>query len=301
MNSRPERHSSLPNLFPFVILSGDSIAMAKSYIKKLKKTIIDNWKQYMLAFVSIFIFVSAWQLYSSYLHENDIGYKGYVPYPVDVAKALFTSFTTKDPITHLTMSDHISASLNRIFLGFVLSVVIAVPLGLLMGTFKTVNALARPVVELIRPIPPLAWIPIFIVILGVLWGPVTIVFLGIFFPVLLNVIFGVRSVDQNLIDAARTLGARRSQLFVKVVLPFSVPYLMTGIKVGLGIGWMCIVAAEMVGNYGGGVGFFINDMALRGDFDFMFAGMIVIGLLGILTTGVASVIEGRLFKWMGMK
>ena len=273
--------------------------MVNRYAKSLKKAITAHWKQFALAFLSIAIFLGAWQLYSSYLHDNDVGYKGYVPYPLDVARALLKSFSAEDQITHLTMWDHIGASLTRIVYGFLLSLVIAVPLGLLMGTFRTVSYLVKPVVEVIRPIPPLAWIPIFIVILAGLWGPVMIVFLGIFFPVLLNVIFGVRSVEPTLIDAARTLGSRRIHLFTKVVLPFTLPYLMTGIKVGLGIGWMCIVAAEMVGNYGGGVGFFINDMALRGDFDFMYAGMIVIGLLGILTTGAASVIEGRLFKWMG--
>jgi ABC-type nitrate/sulfonate/bicarbonate transport system permease component len=272
--------------------------MANPLMKSIKKTFVNHWKQYAFAVISIVIFLAAWQLYSTYLNVNDVGYKGYVPYPMDVARALVKSFSV-DPITHLTMWDHIGASLTRIVYGFLLSLLIAVPLGLMMGTFKTVSYLTKPIVELIRPIPPLAWIPIFIVILAGLWGPVMIVFLGIFFPVLLNVIFGVSSVEPILIDAARTLGSRRSQLFTKVVLPFTLPYLMTGIKVGLGIGWMCIVAAEMVGNYGGGVGFFINDMALRGNFDFMFAGMIVIGLLGILTTGAASLIEGRLFKWMG--
>jgi NitT/TauT family transport system permease protein len=275
--------------------------MAIMFAKKVQKSISENWRQYALAAVSLAMFVAVWQLYALYLHENDFGYKGYVPYPIDVVKALFRSFAIKDPITGLYMLDHIFASLKRIVYGFALALAVAVPLGLLMGSFKTSNALGRPIVEIIRPIPPLAWIPIFIVVLGFMWGPVAIVFLGIFFPVLLNVIFGVRSVDPILMDAARTLGAGRGQLFKKVVLPFTLPYLMTGIKVGLGIGWMCIVAAEMVGNYGGGVGFFINDMALRGQFDFMYAGMIVIGLLGTLTTGVASLFEGRLSRWMGMK
>lgn len=275
--------------------------MVSVLAKRLSKSLRENWKQYVLTVVSIAVFVAAWQLYSTYLHDNDVGYKGYIPYPIDVAKAFYQSFTTQDPITGLTMMDHVVASLERIVYGFAFALAVAVPLGLLMGTFRTVNALGRPVVEVIRPIPPLAWIPIFVVVLGSLWGPVGIVFLGIFFPVLLNVMFGVRSVDPTLMDAARTLGAGRGRLFMKVVLPFTLPYLMTGIKVGLGIGWMCIVAAEMVGNYGGGIGWFINNMASRGQFEFMFAGMIMIGLLGTLTTGMAGMFEGRLSRWMGMK
>jgi len=275
--------------------------MTQDLFRTLQKTVKENWKQYVLAVISVAVFIAAWHLYASYLREIDSGYKGYIPYPMDVAEALVDSFQYEDPNTGLTMSDHIGASLERIILGFLIAMVVAVPLGLLMGTFRTVDAVGRPIVELVRPIPPLAWIPIFIVVLGMLWGPVAIVALGIFFPVLLNVMFGVRSVEPTLMDAAKTLGAGRGQMFLKVVLPFTTPYLMTGVKVGLGIGWMCIVAAEMVGNYGGGVGFFIKDTADVGEFEYMYAGMIVIGLLGIFTTGVAGFIETRLSRWMGMK
>jgi ABC-type nitrate/sulfonate/bicarbonate transport system permease component len=127
------------------------------------------------------------------------------------------------------------------------------------------------------------------------------VFLGIFFPVLFNVILGVKSVDPLLIDAAKTLGAKRTHLFFKVILPFTTPYLMTGIKVGLGVGWMCIVAAEMVGRYGGGVGYYILARTEAGLYDYVFAGIAMIAILGILTTGVASQVERRLHRWMGMK
>jgi NitT/TauT family transport system permease protein len=123
-----------------------------------------------------------------------------------------------------------------------------------------------------------------------------------FFPILLNVTFGARSVDPVLIDVARTLGAGRREVFVKVVLPFTLPYMMTGIKIGLGIGWMCIVAAEMLGAVGGGVGYYIWNMANQyGMYDKMYAGMLVIGLLSVLTTGVAALFERRLTRWMGMK
>ncbi len=276
--------------------------MAGRFAKEFTKKFRENWKQYVLAVISIAVFISAWQLYATYLHKNNIGYKEWIPYPLEVAKALWTSFTLKDPTTDLTMFDHIWASLQRVFYGFVIALAVSLPLGLLMGTYRRGRALGMPIVEMIRPIPPLAWIPIFIVVLGSFGGPVAIVFLGIFFPILLNVMLGVRSVDSNLIDAAKTLGTHRTQLFTKVVLPFTVPYLMTGIRVGLGIGWMCIVAAEMVGAYGGGVGFYIYDMGWnRSLFDFMYAGMIVIGVLGATTAGIASVLERRLSRWMGTR
>jgi ABC-type nitrate/sulfonate/bicarbonate transport system permease component len=273
----------------------------ESLVAVLRRAVASRWKSILFAVISLSVFVLAWHAYSSYLDANDVGYEKYIPYPVDVAEAFFDSFVTPDPAMGLVMSEHIMSSLNRVFLGFCLSLLVALPLGLLMGSAKTAGYLGMPIVEVFRPIPPLAWIPIFLVVFGYLWGPVAIVFLGIFFPILLNVMFGVASVDPSLIDAAKTLGARRHHIFLKVMLPFTVPYTMTGIKVGLGIGWMCIVAAEMVGRYGGGVGYFIWSSNESGRYAYMFAGMVVIAILGILTTGVASQVEKRLYKWMGMR
>lgn len=259
-----------------------------------------NWRRILLGTLSLVVFVGAWQAYSWYLNSNDYGYAAYIPYPGEVAEAFIDSFVTPDT-PGLLMSDHIVASLKRIFLGFGLALAIALPAGLLMGSYLSAESVGMPIVEIFRPIPPLAWIPIFLVVLGHLWGPVAIVFLGIFFPILFNVMLGVRRVDPLLIDASKTLGAGRRNIFFKVVLPFTTPYLMTGIKVGLGIGWMCIVAAEMVGQYGGGVGYYIWARNEAGLYDYVFAGIAMIAILGILTTGVASQIERRLYIWMGMK
>jgi len=251
------------------------------------------------------VFLFLWSLYAAWLKADwpfhgASGAAEYVPYPWEVLNAFYLSFWSH-PVSGLYMGSHVYASLKRMVAGFVLAFVIAVPAGLLMGRMWKAEAVAKPVVELFRPIPPLAWIPIFLVVFGVVIGPIGIVFLGIFFPVLLNVQFGARSVDSSLIDAARTLGARRLDIFAKVVLPFTVPYLMTGITVGLGIGWMCIVAAEMLGAVGGGVGYFIFTTAGNSQYPEMFAGMLMIGILSILTTGIAGLIERRLSKWMGMR
>ena len=261
-----------------------------------------NWMRVLLGLISIIAFVSIWQAYSSYLQTHSSSIADYVPPPGKVATAFFDSFVTRDPYTGLYMTEHIFSSLKRIFFGFVAAVAIALPAGLLMGSLRSAEALGKPIVEMIRPIPPLAWIPAFMFIFGIVWGPVAIVFLGIFFPILFNVMLGVKNVDPVLIDAARTLGAKRHHIFAKVVLPFTMPYFMTGVKVGLGIGWMCIVAAEMLGSVGGGVGYYIfasANSAFR--YDNMYAGMIVIGLLSVLTTGIAGIFEERLYRWMGMK
>ena len=269
--------------------------------QELKKWFAANWQKVALSLLSISVFIAGWHLFSEYLRATSPSLYEYIPPPAQVLDALIRSFTVLDPTSNLYMTDHIWASLKRIVLGFLLAVGLALPIGLLMGSLKGAEAAGKPIVEMFRPIPPLAWIPIFLVIFGIVWGPVAIVFLGIFFPVLLNVIFGVKTVDPVLVDAARTLGAKRGHIFTKVVLPFTVPYFMTGVKVGLGVGWMCIVAAEMLGGVGGGVGFYIFSKATTSQYDLMFAGMIVIGLLSTLTTGLAGVFEDRLYRWMGMR
>lgn len=272
----------------------------KSAVELIKGAMEKNWRRVLLGAISLAIFVGVWQTYSWYINANDAGYAAYVPYPREVAEAFLDSFVTPDT-SGLLMTDHIIASLKRISLGFAMAFAVALPAGLMMGSYRSAEGLGMPIVEIFRPIPPLAWIPIFLVVLGHLWGPVVIVFLGIFFPILFNVMLGVRRVDPLLIDAAKTLGAKRQHLFFKVILPYTTPYLMTGIKVGLGIGWMCIVAAEMVGQYGGGVGYYIWARNEVGVYDYVFAGVAMIALLGILTTGVASQVERRLHIWMGMK
>ncbi len=252
------------------------------------------------------IFLALWSLYSAWLRAEwpfqgtPSGALEYVPYPWEVLEAFYLSFWSH-PVSGLYMGSHVYASLKRIVAGFVLAFALAVPTGLLMGRLWTAEAVGKPVVELFRPIPPLAWIPIFLVVFGIFWGPIGIVFLGVFFPILLNVQLGARSVDPTLIDAARTLGTRKFDIFLKVVLPSTVPYLMTGVTVGLGIGWMCIVAAEMLGAVGGGVGYFIFTAAGNSQYPYMYAGMLMIGILSILTTGVAGLFERRLSKWMGMR
>ncbi len=273
----------------------------ENILSQMAKLLRDNGKTIALGLLSICVFVLVWHACAWYLDDTGSHYAGFIPYPAEVAEAFIDSFVTRDPATNLYMHDHIISSLKRIVLGFGLALAIALPAGLLMGAMKGAEAIGKPIVEIFRPIPPLAWIPLFMLVFGIIWGPIWIVFLGIFFPILLNVVFGVRSVDTVLIDAAKTLGARRIDIFSKVILPFALPYLMTGIKVGLGIGWMCIVAAEMLGAVGGGVGYYIYASSNVGRYEYMYAGMAVIGLLSVLTTGIAGQIEGRVYRWMGMK
>ncbi len=247
-----------------------------------------SWSRRGLGMASVVLFIVAWHLVAVSLATP------YIPKPYAVARALVRAFVERDFIG-FTIGQHILASLLRIAEGFGLAVALAVPLGLASGWVRWVEAFTSPVIELIRPIPPLAWIPFAIYFFGDPFDTVFIVLLAAFFPVFLNTIAGVKSVDHILIDAARTLGARRLQLFVKVVVPAALNHIVTGMRIGLGIAWMSIVAAEMVGVKGGGLGVYIWAMAEIGRFDSVFAGMVVIGLIGLALTGGMGYVERRLF------
>jgi NitT/TauT family transport system permease protein len=251
----------------------------------------------VLTVISLVSFLLIWWGLSIYLESMKLSY---LPAPDVVFEAFLVSLSG-DPLTHNPLLNHIIASLNRFVWGFALAIVLAVPLGLLMGGSKYARYLGMPASEILRPIPPLALAGFFFAAFGVLYGPIVTVFYGVFFPVLYNVMFGVRSVDPILLDAARTLGASRLQMFGKVILPFTIPYLMTGISIGLGVGWMVIVAAEWIAAPGGGVGALILSTYTNGMYDYMFVGIIAVAILGILTTSLSRLLENKVAERMGMK
>ncbi len=261
------------------------------YYKKNGKRII---KDVILGAISIVAFILIWQYASMSINEP------YLPTPGLVYATFINAFTVKDSLMGVTMWQNISSSMNRFLCGFSLAIAIAIPLGLLIGSSKNIEAMARPLLETFRPIPPIAWVPLFYIALGSIWEPVLIVFLGVLFPVLSNVVFGVRSVDPQLVDAARTMGASRSDVFLKVNLPYALPYIMAGITIGVGIGWMCMVTAEMMGSVGGGVGTYILTQSNIGNWAKVFVGIIVIAILGMASIGTAKFAEKRISKWIGV-
>ena len=249
----------------------------------------------VIAITSLVCFVFAWWDVSLLLNSTAI------PTPLETWNALVDLVVNGDSVTGgRTVWAYIASSLRTFLLGFLLALVVAVPLGLIIGYSKTVREFANPVIEVMRPIAPIAWAPIFILAIDYTIGPILVVFIGIFFPVLTNVVFGVQKIDPNLMDAARTRGASPTQVFYKVMIPSAVPYLMNGVKVGLGVGWMCIVAAELYAPQLGGIGYYLSTMATNGLWPNAFAAIVVIAILGILTTGLAEYIHKVISRRMGM-
>jgi ABC-type nitrate/sulfonate/bicarbonate transport system permease component len=155
------------------------------------------------------------------------------------------------------------------------------------------------VVEIVRPIPPLAWIPIAILWFGIgIKSAAFIIFLGAFFPILLNTVSGVRSIDPVIIEAARVLNAGRRFIFLKVLIPGAVPSILTGMRIGLGIGWMSLVAAEFTGvRQGYGLGYMIMTARDIQRPDEIIAGMLVIGLIGLGIDACLRTAERRWVRW----
>ncbi len=194
---------------------------------------------------------------------------------------------------------HCLESLVRVSLGFVLALIIGIPLGIFVGWSRLLRNMLTPVIEIIRPIPPLAWIPLAILWFGIGFKSAAfIIFLGCFFPVVLSTISGVLSVDTRLIDAARTLGAKEKSIFLNVLIPGATPSIFTGIRIGLGIGWMTLVAAEFTGVKSGyGLGYMIMVARDIQRPDLVVAGMGTIGLMGYLLDVALRSLEEKTLRW----
>jgi len=244
-----------------------------------------------LACISIGALFLFWYLGTRYKFEFYIRFKN-VPTPYEVYQQL----------TQVGLSNkylvNIAISVRRILLGFAIATVIGVPLGLVIGKYQRVRDFFMPVVEIMRPIPAIAWVPMSIM----LWpnneaSIVFITFIGAFFPILLNTIHGVHSLDGVLVRAARCLGASEIRLFLNVILPGSLPHIFTGLAVGMGVAWVSLIAAEMIsGQFG--VGYFTWEAYSLVDYPAIVLGMITIGVLGLACSGIIRMAGVLLMPWL---
>ncbi len=238
----------------------------------------------------IFLII-AWQLASTvWLPSIDPHMAVLMPAPTLIAKTAAAMIASGELFYHLT------ASLKREAMAFLFSAV-AIPLGIAMGWWRLVYNQVQPIMEILRPIPPLAWIP-----LSILWFGLGdeqnefIIFLGMFFPILVNTIVGVKNIEPNLVRAARSLGAPEYKVLGRVVFKGALPQIITGVRIGLGVGWMALVAAELVGA-NSGLGFLINDARSMLRTDVIVVGMLTIGLIGLLIDIAIRMISRRLLPW----
>lgn len=196
-----------------------------------------------------------------------------------------------------TLLTDTAASLRRVFIGFALGSLLAVPVGFLMGWYTVARGLIEPYVQFFRTIPPLAIIPLAIVLLGIGETPkIFVITLAAFLSSVISTFQGVVSVDKTLINAARVLGAGDGVIFRRVVVPASSPFILVGMRVGLGSAWATLVAAELIAAQQG-VGYRMQQAQLYYDLSTIFVGLLTIGVLGLIMDRVLLLIERRLTRW----
>ncbi|MCG8548657.1 MAG: ABC transporter permease [Alphaproteobacteria bacterium] len=248
---------------------------------------LNKRQRQLLAFGAVIGAIAVWWLLSATGLVNPI----LLPTPFEVADS-FVRLTLDG-----TLPAHVLASLLRVVQGFLLALVIALPIGVAMGMSQITRGVVEPLVELIRPIPPIAVIP-----LAILWfgteefSKVFIIMFGAFFPILVNTMAGFSDVDPVHIRAAQTLGANRFQIFRDVIIRSAFPYIVVGARLGMGLAFIVLVAAELIAS-SEGLGYLINDARYRFQTSEIFLGMACIGVLGFLLNRLLLEVERRLLRW----
>jgi NitT/TauT family transport system permease protein len=198
-----------------------------------------------------------------------------------------------------TLWDDIGASLMRVATGFLLAVSVAVPLGLWMGWVKGAFSTLNPLFQMLRPISPIAWIPIAILWFGVGNGsPIFLIFISSVFPMVVQTTAGVHTIERRYLRTAENFGVSRYTLFRRVIIPAVLPQIIVGMRIGLGVAWLVVVAAEMIA-LRSGLGYLIIDSRNAGNrYDLVIGGMVIIGLIGLSLDGMMRLLEGlRTVRW----
>src|SRR5262245_26662572 len=232
-------------------------------------------------------FLTAWQLLASLGAINAF----LLPSPLRVVEAAF------ELLAEGSLLRQVLASLERVFVGFFLASLTGILIGLLTGWSQATSDLLKPVIESLRPIPPIAWTPIAILWFGVGNAPsYFLVFIGAIFPIFVNTFTAVRGIDRTQINAALCLGAGPSLLLRDVLIPASLPIIFPGPRIGLGIGWLCVVAAELIAAQSG-LGYMIQQNRVLLQTPNVVAGMAMIGIIGFAMSALMGMAERRLIGW----
>ncbi len=245
----------------------------------------------VLGAISISGVLLAWYLATRYQLDFYVRF-GNIPTPMDVL----------DKVREVNQSTrfltNVGISLRRVLMGFAIAGVLGIALGILIGRYRLFRSLTMPALEVFRPIPAIAWVPMAIM----LWPSnevsiVFITFLGAFFPILINTIHGVEEIDEVLFRAARSLGTRELDLILYVVIPGALQHIFTGLSVGMGVAWVSLIAAEMIsGQFG--IGYFTWEAYSLISYSEIALGMITIGILGLLCSKAIQLTSRLAMPWM---
>lgn len=253
------------------------VARGVSLVASFKRFSGTWWGRYAVRILSVLVLIGLWHLASTNDFRLLLNFEN-VPAP-NVVGAVLVELLSSD-----TFYRHIAASVERVAIAFGLATVAGVVLGVFMGRIRLVEDVFSPYVEIFRPIPAVAWIPLAILMLPTEQSSIIfITFLGAFFPIVLNTMHGVDQTPKELVRAARALGASNASILIHVVLPAALPSIVAGMAIGMGIAWFSLLAGEIIsGQYG--IGYFTWSSYSLVQYPQIIVGMVTIGLLGTLST-----------------
>ncbi|WP_180155673.1 ABC transporter permease [Acinetobacter sp. YH12045] len=251
--------------------------------------------QFILGTVSLLLCLLLWQALAQFKINLGIVNFSNVPTPVEVVQAIIQFFQLPTALAHL------KASMLRVLIGFALAGVIGVALGLLIGQYKKMATFFLTPLEVLRPIPAVAWIPLAILIFPSSEASmIYITFIGALFPILLNTIHGVEAVDPRLIASAKSLGASEFAIVREVVIPGALPNITTGLSIGMGTCWFCLVTAEMISGQLG-IGYFTWESFTLQNYSSIVVGMLLIGALGMMSSALVRWIGKKFTPWYQLR
>lgn len=249
--------------------------------------IVLNKTKYFI--LGILMLVIVWQLIVTIGQYEEALF----PAPLVVLKAISSLMISGDLWIHL------KDSLFRFVVGYLSAAIPAILLGLLLGRSEKLWSLIDPIVQVLRPISPVAWSPFIVLWFGIGNMPaIVIIFIAAFYPILLTTVNGVRRVDEHYLKIAANLQFRKSELMTKIIFPASLPAIVSGLRIAIGTAWIFLVAGEMIGSQSG-LGYLIVDARNTLDLDFVFAGIVVIGLFGFILDRLITFVEFLLKKYHG--
>lgn len=263
----------------------------QNLIKELSCQIKKFFMQsYVIRVLAVVMAVVIWQFASAYGFNFIVNFEN-IPTPI-VVGAEFTN-----QVTNVEFYKHVIISMKRIAIGFVLASVLGVLIGIFMGRFKVVEDIFIPYIEILRPIPAVAWIPLAILMMPTEESSIIyITFLGAFFPIVLNTMHGVEETPENLVRAAHSLGASNRSILWHVILPGALPSILAGLAIGMGVSWFSLLAGEIIsGQYG--IGYFTWNSYTLVEYPKIIIGMLVIGALGTLSTLLVKQASKPFLRW----
>ncbi len=259
-------------------------------VQKLRKK--SKYERLMLSIIGVVSFFLIWQIGVM----SGIISSRFLSTPFEILNLFFTKLTDPNP-DGAVLTVNILSSLQVALVGFVLAIVIGIPMGLVMGWYRGADSFVRPIFEIIRPIPPVSWIPLTIVWLGIgLGAKAFIVFFAAFVPCLINSYTGIKQTSPVLINMAKTCGASNFTIFWKIGIPSAMTMTFAGVRVALGNAWATLVAAEMLAA-ASGLGYMILMGRQFARPDLIILGIVVIGAIGTLFTSVLGMLENKVLGW----